>query len=71
MTPWERTNYGRRVRFLVLVVLCCLPVLLSILFSPAEGPAAPRSAFVRNPDSPRPDFRLTDLDGKPVTLAGA
>jgi len=37
-------------------------------FSPAQDSNQPIIRFVRNPD-PAPDFKLTGLDGKPVTLA--
>ena len=61
----ERTNYCRVVPFLVtLLLLCFFP-----FFSPAED-RQPTIRFVRNPD-PAPDFSLTDLDGKTVTLAGS
>jgi thiol-disulfide isomerase/thioredoxin len=61
----ERTNYGRLVPFLVTLLLLC--------FLPSSSPAEDRQPtirFVRNPD-PAPDFSLTSLDGKPVTLAGS
>src|SRR5260370_7082809 len=37
-------------------------------FSPAQDSNQPIIRFVRNPDH-APDFKLTSLDGKPVTLA--
>src|SRR5260370_24250888 len=37
-------------------------------FSPAQDSNQPIIRFVRNPD-PAPDFKLTGLAGKPVTLA--
>jgi thiol-disulfide isomerase/thioredoxin len=56
----------RRSRFLRFVVtsllLCFFPVLLS-----AQQENQPTIHFVRNPD-PAPDFKLTGLDGKSVTL---
>jgi thiol-disulfide isomerase/thioredoxin len=42
---------------------CLLPVLVS-----AQQENQPTIRFVRNPD-PAPEFKLTGLDGKPVTLA--
>ncbi len=61
----ESNTHGRVVPFLVtLLLLCFFP-----FSSPAED-RQPTIRFVRNPD-PAPDFSLTDLDGKPVTLAGA
>jgi thiol-disulfide isomerase/thioredoxin len=61
----ERTNCRRLVPFLVTsLLLCCFPS-----FSTAED-RQPTIRFVRNPD-PAPDFSLTSLDGKPVTLAGS
>jgi thiol-disulfide isomerase/thioredoxin len=47
------------------LLLCLLPVLAS-----AQQENQPAIRFVRNPD-PAPDFTLTGLDGKPVTLASA
>ncbi len=44
---------------------------LFLCFFPSSSPAQddqPTIRFVRNPD-PAPDFKLTTLDGKPVTLA--
>jgi cytochrome c biogenesis protein CcmG/thiol:disulfide interchange protein DsbE len=46
------------------LLLCFLPS-----FSVAQE-QQPSIRFVRNPD-PAPDFKLTGLDGKPVTLAGS
>jgi thiol-disulfide isomerase/thioredoxin len=62
----------RRVLHTSLIV--CL-VASSLLFffprlSAAQDSDQPTIRFVRNPD-PAPDFNLTGLDGKPVTLAGA
>jgi thiol-disulfide isomerase/thioredoxin len=45
--------------------LCLFPRL-----SVAQDSGQPTIRFVRNPD-PAPDFKLTGLDGKPFTLAGA
>jgi thiol-disulfide isomerase/thioredoxin len=45
---------------------------LLLCFAASSSPAQdeqPTIRFVRNPD-PAPDFKLTGLDGKPVTLAG-
>ena len=55
----------------------CFPYILAAIvlsFSPPLATAQqsgeqPTIRFVRNPD-PAPDFNLTGLDGKPVTLAG-
>jgi thiol-disulfide isomerase/thioredoxin len=47
------------------VLLFCFPRL-----SAAQDSDRPTIRFVRNPD-PAPDFKLTGLDGKPVTLASA
>src|SRR5271168_3774790 len=49
--------------------------LLVFLFSPnglvaQDSNQQPTIRFVRNPD-PAPDFKLTTLDGKPLTLAGS
>jgi thiol-disulfide isomerase/thioredoxin len=44
---------------------CFVPVLVS-----AQQENQPTIRFVRNPD-PAPDFKLTGLDGKPLTLAGS
>jgi thiol-disulfide isomerase/thioredoxin len=49
--------------FLTSSLLLCLPI-----FSPARQDNEPAIRFVRNPD-PAPDFKLTSLDGKPLTLA--
>src|SRR5258708_25598613 len=46
------------------LLLCFFPS-----FSAAQD-QQPTIRFVRNPD-PAPDFKLTSLDGKPVTLAGS
>jgi cytochrome c biogenesis protein CcmG/thiol:disulfide interchange protein DsbE len=46
------------------LLLCFLPS-----FSVAQE-QQPSIRFVRNPD-PAPDFKLTGLDGKPITLAGS
>ncbi|PYU81026.1 MAG: hypothetical protein DMG50_18115, partial [Acidobacteria bacterium] len=46
------------------LLLCFFPS-----FSAAQD-QQPSIRFVRNPD-PAPDFKLTGLDGKPVTLANS
>jgi len=59
----RRTIHPRRVLFLATSLLLC--------FSPSISAAEdqqPTIRFVRNPD-PAPEFNLTGLDGKPVTLA--
>ncbi len=61
----RRALHSRFVLFLVtLLLLCFFPS-----FSAAQD-QQPTIRFVRNPD-PAPDFKLTSLDGKPVTLAGS
>src|SRR6266446_2591316 len=47
------------------LLLCFFPRLVS-----AQQDDQPTIRFVRRPD-PAPDFQLTSLDGKPVTLAGS
>src|SRR5882757_5534625 len=59
----RRTFHLRRVLFLSAAVLLC--------FSPSIFAAQEQQGtirFVRNPD-PAPEFKLSGLDGKPVTLA--
>jgi thiol-disulfide isomerase/thioredoxin len=51
--------------FVAFAQLCLFPRL-----SVAQDSGQPTIRFVRNPD-PAPDFKLTGLDGKPFTLAGA
>jgi thiol-disulfide isomerase/thioredoxin len=53
-------------------VLLVVTSLLSCIFPScsAAQDQQPTIRFVRNPD-PAPDFKLTGLDGKPVTLAGS
>src|SRR6266576_2000352 len=61
----KRAQHPCFVLFLVTsLLLCFFPS-----FSAAQD-QQPSIRFVRNPD-PAPDFRLTGLDGKPVTLADA
>src|SRR5882724_3068045 len=66
--PIEDTmRHSLRVRsFLPYLLISLLPFLLPVLAAPEEN--QPTIRFVRNPD-PAPDFKLTGLDGKPVTLA--
>src|SRR6266481_1383014 len=66
--PIEDTmRHSLRVRsFLPYLLISLLPFLLPVLATPQEN--QPTIRFVRNPD-PAPDFKLTGLDGKPVTLA--
>jgi thiol-disulfide isomerase/thioredoxin len=52
--------------FITSLLLCLVPVLVSA----QQLAQQPTIRFVRNPD-PAPDFKLTDLDGKPLTLAGS
>ncbi len=59
----RRVIHPRFILFLVTV----LPLSLFPLFTAAQE-QQPTIRFVRNPD-PAPDFKLTSLDGKPVTLA--
>jgi thiol-disulfide isomerase/thioredoxin len=62
----------RRVLHSSLIV--CLAASSLLFFFPrlsaAQDSGQPTIRFVRNPD-PAPDFKLTSLDGKPVTLAGS
>jgi thiol-disulfide isomerase/thioredoxin len=63
-----KLNSVRRTAFpyiLTSLLLCTVPVLAS-----AQHENQPTIRFVRNPD-PAPDFKLTGLDGKPVTLASS
>ena len=63
------TLHFRRALFPYLItsiILCFLPF-HAVAQQPGNQPAI---RFVRNPD-PAPDFDLTSLDGKPVTLAGS
>ena len=53
-------------RYIVTSLLLCFFPLLAV----AQQEDQPTIRFVRNPD-PAPDFQLTSLDGKPVTLAGS
>ncbi len=59
----RRAFHLRRVRFLATAVLLCFS---SAIFAAQEQQATIR--FVRHPD-PAPEFKLSGLDGKPVTLA--
>src|SRR5260370_11041587 len=60
------TNYRSFFPYLLAsLLLCPVPVLVS-----AQQENQPTIRFVRNPD-PAPDFTLTSLDGKPLTLAGS
>jgi thiol-disulfide isomerase/thioredoxin len=64
-----KNKFRRRGAFLCVItslLLCLVPVLVSAKQSDEQ----PTIRFVRNPD-PAPDFTLTGLDGKPVTLAGS
>lgn len=54
-------------RLVTLVLLTALSALLGCAASPAQD-RQPIIRLVRNPD-PAPDFKLQDLDGKPLTLA--
>jgi thiol-disulfide isomerase/thioredoxin len=61
-----KLNFHRCAAFPYLItslLLCFVPVLVS-----AQQENQPTIRFVRNPD-PAPDFKLTGLDGKPLTLA--
>src|SRR5713101_2274957 len=59
----RRTFHPCGVLFLASSLLLCFPP-----FTTAAQEQQPTIRFVRNPD-PAPDFKLTGLDGKPVTLA--
>src|SRR5881296_4477046 len=61
----KRTKYRRLGPLLAALLLVCL-----FPFSPSAEDRQPTIRFVRNPD-PAPEFSLTSLDGKPVTLAGS
>jgi thiol-disulfide isomerase/thioredoxin len=58
-------NHWLVLSFVTFAQLCLSPHL-----SVAQESRQPTIRFVRNPD-PAPDFKLTGLDGKPFTLAGA
>ena len=61
----------RRARHRHLVLSLVIALLLCFFPSFSAGQSEqPTIRFVRNPD-PAPDFKLTGLDGKPVTLAGS
>src|SRR5580693_6525137 len=53
------------LRYIITLLLLCSG---SVLVHAQESDERPVIRFVRNPDS-APDFKLTGLDGKPVTLA--
>jgi thiol-disulfide isomerase/thioredoxin len=62
-----KLNFHRHVAFRFIItslLLCFAPVFISA----QQENQQPTIRFVRNPD-PAPDFKLTGLDGKPVTLA--
>jgi cytochrome c biogenesis protein CcmG/thiol:disulfide interchange protein DsbE len=64
-----KPNFPSRGAFhyiIISLLLCLSPVLVSA----QQENQQPTIRFVRNPD-PAPDFKLTGLDGKPVTLAGS
>jgi thiol-disulfide isomerase/thioredoxin len=64
-----KLNFHRCAAFPCVVtslLLCLVPVRVSARQSDQQ----PTIRFVRNPD-PAPDFKLTGLDGKPITLAGS
>ena len=67
-SPTDDTmRHSLRVRsFLPSLLVSLLPFLSPVLAASEEN--QPTIHFVRNPD-PAPDFKLTGLDGKPVTLA--
>jgi thiol-disulfide isomerase/thioredoxin len=56
-----------QIRAAFLFILPCIIFCFSATFSRAQD-EQPIIRFVRNPD-PAPDFKLTTLEGKPVTLA--
>jgi cytochrome c biogenesis protein CcmG/thiol:disulfide interchange protein DsbE len=63
-----KLNFHRCAAFpyvITFLLLCLVPALVS-----AQQENQPTIRFVRNPD-PAPDFKLTGLDGKPLTLAGS
>ncbi len=59
----RRTFHPCRILFLATSLLLCFPPFIT-----AAQEQQPTIRFVRNPD-PAPDFKLTGLDGKPITLA--
>ena len=58
-----------QIRAAFLLILASLLLSFFSSSAPAQD-QQPTIRFVRNPD-PAPEFKLTGLDGKPVTLAGA
>jgi thiol-disulfide isomerase/thioredoxin len=64
-----KVTFHRRAAFrttITSLLLCLGPMLVSA----QESEEQPTIRFVRNPDA-APDFKLTSLDGKPLTLANA
>jgi thiol-disulfide isomerase/thioredoxin len=62
-------NFYRCAAFRCIIASFLLS-LVPALLSARQADEQPTIRFVRNPD-PAPDFKLTSLDGKPVTLAGS
>jgi thiol-disulfide isomerase/thioredoxin len=59
----------RRVRYTCFVLFVVTSLILCFLAASSAGQEnQPTIRFVRNPD-PAPDFKLSSLDGKPITLA--
>src|SRR5713101_1919032 len=61
----KRVPYAYFAPFVITSLFLCF-----VASSLATQDQQPAIRFVRNPD-PAPDFKLTGLDGKPVTLAGS
>jgi thiol-disulfide isomerase/thioredoxin len=65
-----KLNFDRSSAFRYIILASLFLCLVPVLVSAEQSGEQPTIRFVRNPD-PAPDFKLTSLDGKPVTLAGA
>jgi thiol-disulfide isomerase/thioredoxin len=71
-SPFRRRAISRGLLLSVAAVACWLPGSTISLAAPGADSAdgRPTIKFVRNPDT-APDFKLTSLDGQPLTLAAA
>jgi thiol-disulfide isomerase/thioredoxin len=65
-----KLNFDRSSAFRYIILASLFLCLVPVLVSAEQSGEQPTIRFVRNPD-PAPDFKLTSLDGKPVTLAGS
>jgi cytochrome c biogenesis protein CcmG/thiol:disulfide interchange protein DsbE len=65
-----KLTFHRCAVFPYLISALLLVGLAPVLASAQQSDEQPIIRFVRNPD-PAPDFKLTGLDGKPVTLTGS